>query len=60
MNVDEVRNAIEQGGSIRQAAKLLNKSYTSLQWWLARNGYQITQKATIEKIDRVLTSEVKS
>jgi molybdenum-dependent DNA-binding transcriptional regulator ModE len=51
MNVDEVRTAIERGGSIREAAKLLGKSYTSLQWWLARNSYRITHSATIEKIE---------
>lgn len=52
MNVETVRTAVEAGGSIRKAAKLLGKSYTALQWWLARNGYRIVQKATIEKVER--------
>lgn len=51
MKVDEVRRAVEHGGSIREAAKLLGKSYTTVQWWLARNGYQIVKRATIEKIE---------
>jgi len=51
MDVDNVKKAIEAGGSIRAAAALLNTSYTNLQWWLARNGYKITKSATIEAIN---------
>lgn len=50
MTEAEVIKAIEQGGSIRAAAKLLGKSYTAVQWWLARNGYQVVHKATLEPI----------
>lgn len=52
MNVEQVKEAIERGGSIRSAAKLLGKSYTALQWWLARHGYQVVRKATIERIGK--------
>jgi molybdenum-dependent DNA-binding transcriptional regulator ModE len=47
MNVQQVREAIEQGGSIRAAAKLLGKSYNTLQWWLARHGYEVQHKAVL-------------
>lgn len=49
MDVQQVKEAIEKGGSIRAAAKLLGKSYQSLQWWLARNGYRIEKRAVLVK-----------
>lgn len=52
MEADQVRSAIEQGGSIRAAAKLLGKSYNTVQWWLARNGYQIEKRAVMVKISK--------
>lgn len=47
---EDVRSAIEKGGSARAAAKLLGKSYTSIQWWLARNGYKVVKKASLVPI----------
>lgn len=41
MDVEKVSAAVQQGKSIRAAAKLLGKSYTSLQFWLATNGYAV-------------------
>lgn len=52
ITLEEVTTAIEQGGSIRAAAKILGKSYTALQWWLARNGYEIRYKAEVVRIER--------
>jgi molybdenum-dependent DNA-binding transcriptional regulator ModE len=52
MDIQQVKSAIERGGSIRRASKLLGKSYTAVQWWLARNGYQVVKKATLQKIER--------
>lgn len=52
LNVETVSKAIEQGGSIRAAAKLLGKSYTSVQWWMARNGYRIQRKSVLVKISQ--------
>jgi molybdenum-dependent DNA-binding transcriptional regulator ModE len=52
MNAYSVKAAIEKGGSIRQGARLLGKSYTALQWWLARNGYEVVKVATIRPIRR--------
>jgi len=49
MNEQSVKSAIEQGGSVRAAAKLLGKSYNAVNWWLARNGYVVVKKATIRK-----------
>jgi molybdenum-dependent DNA-binding transcriptional regulator ModE len=49
-----VKFAIEQGGSIRAASKLLGKSYTSIQWWLARNGYEVQRRAVLVRIKRKL------
>lgn len=50
MDYLSVLTAIEKGGSVRGAAKLLNKSYTALQWWLARNGYKVVKKASLAPI----------
>jgi len=50
MDVDKVKEAIEKGGSIRAASKLLGKSYTTVQWWLARNGYRVEHKAVLIKV----------
>ncbi len=44
LNVKNVSKAIEDGGSVRAAAKLLGKSYTALQWWIARNGYEVKRE----------------
>lgn len=49
---ERVSKAIEQGGSIRAAAKLLGKSYTSVQWWMARNGYRIQRRSVLVKIQK--------
>lgn len=49
---EKVKNAIERGGTIREAAKMLGKSYSAVQWWLARNGYEIVHMATIREIQR--------
>jgi len=49
---ETVSAAIEQGGSIRQASKLLGKSYTAVQWWLARNGYEVKYRAKLVRIKR--------
>lgn len=58
MNDKMVRQAIEQGGSIRRAAKLLGKSYTSVQWWLARNGYRVQRRAVLVKLGQRETVEL--
>jgi molybdenum-dependent DNA-binding transcriptional regulator ModE len=50
MDYKSVSQAVEKGGSIREAAKLLGKSYTSIQWWLARNGYKVVKKASLVPI----------
>jgi len=50
MQADEVRAAIEKTGSINKAAKVLGKSHTALQWWIARNGYQVIKTATLKPI----------
>lgn len=47
MNVWEIKGAIERGGSIRAAARELGVSYTSVQWWLARNGYRVVKVAKL-------------
>lgn len=57
VDVQTVREAIEAGGSIRAAAKLLGKSYQSLQWWLARNGYRIEKRAVLVKAHPVKESK---
>lgn len=49
LTVETVKNAVEKGGSIRGAAKMLGISYTSVQWFLAREGYELVKKATIQK-----------
>lgn len=58
MNYQQVRTAIERGGSIRGAAKLLGKSYTAIQWWLARNGYEVQRRAVLVPIKRGETFEL--
>lgn len=50
MNPYSVKAAIEKGGGIRQGARLLGKSYTALQRWLARHGYEVVKVATIRPI----------
>lgn len=52
MKLDQVKDALEKGGSIRAAAKHLGVSPNSLQWWLARNGYRvrITRIAQLEQV----------
>ncbi|MBX3084610.1 MAG: hypothetical protein KF716_23435 [Anaerolineae bacterium] len=50
MDYQSVSQAVEKGGSIREAAKLLKKSYTAVQWWLARNGYKVVKKASLVPI----------
>lgn len=52
LNLDNVSDAVRKGGSIRAASKLLGKSYTSIQWWLARNGYRVERRAFLVKISR--------
>ena len=52
LDLADVKGAIEIGGSVRQAAKLLGKSYTTVQWWLARNGYEVVRTVTIKPIKR--------
>lgn len=48
----KVSKAVQKGGSIRRAAKLLGKSYTAVQWWMARNGYRIEKRATLVKVEQ--------
>lgn len=57
MNVETVKDAIERGGSVRAAAVLLGKSYTSVQWWLARNGYRVEKVAKLVKADQAQGSK---
>lgn len=47
---DDVRKAIREGNSIRGAAKLLGKSPTALQWWIARNGYRVEHRAVLVRV----------
>lgn len=47
MDEEKVRSALEEGGSIRAAAKLLKKSYTAVQWWIARHGFEVRKRATL-------------
>jgi hypothetical protein len=47
LTLEIVSEAIAQGGSIRAAAKLLGKSYTAVQWWLAANGYKVEYYARV-------------
>lgn len=47
MNVQTLKRAVERGGSIRAAARELGVSYTSVQWWLARNGYRVVKVAKL-------------
>lgn len=51
LGVDEkkVKEAVEVAGSIRGAALILDVSYTSLQWWIARNGYEVKKIAILVK-----------
>lgn len=49
ITVENIQDAVERGGSIRAAAQLLQVSYTSLQWWLARNGYEVVKVAKLRK-----------
>jgi len=56
---ETVKRAVEQGGSARAAAKLLGKSYTAVQWWLARNGYRVVTRATIEPIRFEMTDKAR-
>ncbi len=51
MNLEQVKQAIEKTGSIRKAAPLLGVTYNSVQWFLARQGYEIVKTATIKKIE---------
>lgn len=57
MKYETVLEAIEKGGSIRAAAVLLGKSYTSVQWWLARNGYRVAHVATLVPVEFKLTDQ---
>jgi molybdenum-dependent DNA-binding transcriptional regulator ModE len=47
MDYQAISKALHQGGSIRAAAKLLGKSYTAVQWWIARNGYAVERRAVL-------------
>ncbi|HRE47189.1 MAG TPA: hypothetical protein PLD47_05640 [Aggregatilineales bacterium] len=47
MNIQALKKAVERGGSIRAAARELGVSYTSVQWWLARNGYRVVKVAKL-------------
>lgn len=47
MDEKRIRDALSEGGSVRAAAKLLNKSYTAVQWWIARNGYEVKKVAIL-------------
>lgn len=55
----EVGTALAKGGSIRAAAALLGKSYNSVQWWLARNGYRVERRAVLVPVRFELTNEGK-
>lgn len=57
MNYQQVKAAIEEGGSIRAAAKRLGKSYTAVQWWLAKHGYEVEHKAVL--VQRLTSVTVK-
>lgn len=41
--------AFREHATIRSAAAALGLSYTSVQWWLARNGLQVQQTGTLVK-----------
>jgi len=47
LNIQALKKAVERGGSIRAAARELGVSYTSVQWWLARNGYRVVKVAKL-------------
>jgi molybdenum-dependent DNA-binding transcriptional regulator ModE len=47
VDAQQVKDAIEKGGSIRKAAKLLGKPHTSIQHFLKTHGYVVVKKATI-------------
>jgi molybdenum-dependent DNA-binding transcriptional regulator ModE len=53
MTYQQVQAAVKKGGSIRGAAKLLGKSYTALQWWLAQNGYEVVREARLVRNHRL-------
>lgn len=46
---EKVSKAVSEGGSVRQAAKLLGKSQTSLQWWMMKHGFRVEKRATLVK-----------
>ena len=48
MNEDKVRASIRQAGSIRGAARLLGVSYTSVQYWLMKNGYEVFKRTSAD------------
>lgn len=49
MDEKKVKEAVEVAGSIRGAALILDVSHTSLQWWIARNGYEVKKIAILVK-----------
>lgn len=52
LNYQKVSKAIAKGGSVRAAARILGKSYTAVQWWIARNGYRIKKRAELVRVEQ--------
>lgn len=49
MKYEQVKRAVEKGGSIRGAAKILKKPYTSVYIWLLQHGYEVVRQSTLRK-----------
>lgn len=47
MELEELRIAVEQGGSARKAADLLGVTYSTVQYWLREYDQSIEKKATL-------------
>lgn len=47
MDIRQIKHAVEEGGSVRQASRLLGVSHSTLLWHIARAGYEVT--ATLRK-----------
>lgn len=50
LNAEKVACAIEQAGSIRKAAPILEESYNVVQSWIKQNGYEVVKRATLVKV----------
>lgn len=49
---EEVLRVLRETGSLRKAAKKLNVSHSTLNYWLARYGYRVEKQSVIVKLDR--------